>query len=140
MVFGLATLALAVLYPPCVPSRVDVLKLVEAVPLLLKFIEVDLVSNGDVVSRSFERICLSNIPAFCSLTFFIINYQLFLEEIDRFSGQRSQHSDLRIVEVHVHHGHHVHVHVHRDIGLRHDIHGREIHAHVLAQLHRIHVS
>lgn len=93
-----------------------------------------------MVSRSFERVCLSNIPAFCGLTFFIINNQLFLEQIDRLSGCGSHHSDLRIVEVHVHHGHHAHVHVQRDVGLRHDTHGREVHVDLLAQLQRIHVS
>lgn len=49
LVLRLAALALAALYPPRVSGRVDVLKLVEAVPLLLEFIEVDLVGNGDVV-------------------------------------------------------------------------------------------
>ena len=97
MVLGLATLVLAVLDPPRVAGRVDVLELVEAIALLLEFVEVDLVGNGNVVSRSLERIRLSNILAFWGLTFFIINNQLFLEEIDGLSGLGRHHSDLRIV-------------------------------------------
>ena len=93
-----------------------------------------------MIGRPFEGICLSNILAFGCLCFFIINNQLFLEEIDGFSGLRPHHSDLRIAEVHIHHGHHVHVHVERDVGGRHDIHGREMHAHLLPELQRVHVS
>lgn len=140
MVLGLAALVLAVLDPPRVAGRVDVLELVEAIALLLEFVEVDLVGNGNVVSRSLERIRLSNILAFWGLTFFIINNQLFLEEIDGLSGLGRHHSDLRIVEVHVHQSHHVHVHVERNVRLRHHIHGREMHAHVLPELMRIHGS
>lgn len=63
---------------------------------------------------------------------------MFLEEIDGLSGLWPHHSDLRIAEVHVHHGHHVHVE--RDVGLGHDIHGREMHAHLLPELQRVHGS
>lgn len=93
-----------------------------------------------MVSGSFERIRLSNILAFCSLTFFIINHQLFLEEIDRPSGFGLHHPVLRIVEVHVHQGHHVHVHIEGKVRLLHDIHGREMHGHMLVEFMRIHGS